>query len=139
MKTFRGAKPRPSPFGAGTRAAPDTPNTDRLPPVFSFEHMQRGSGYSVECCDVDHRAALAARLFLLSRMTWLEIRNAPRHGLGAEKIPRSAIRASIPATVSEDADLIAIRYNGLHPMVGYRDARIFHVLFVDHTMTVYAH
>jgi hypothetical protein len=72
-------------------------------------------------------------------MTWLEIKQAPRHGLGAEKIHKGVIRCPIPARVSEDATLLAIRYNGMHPMIGYRDGRIFHILFMDHTMDLYNH
>jgi len=101
--------------------------------------MIEGNGYSVPCCGPDNRAALADRLFRLSRLTWLQIRQAPRHGLGTEKIAREAIKPAIPANVTDDAQLLAIRYNGLHPMVGFRDGRVFNILFVDHTMDCYPH
>lgn len=138
MSKFRGAKPKDAKFG---RSSPEsvTPDPDRLPPVFSFEYMRAGSGYSVDCCRDDHRAALAARLFKLSQMTWLEIRQAPRHGLGTEKIARGSIRPALPVALSDDVELLAVRYNGFHPMVGFRNGRIFHVLFIDHTMDVYPH
>ena len=139
MAKFREPKPKASPFGGKTPPAALPVDPDKLPPVFSFEYMQGGTGYSVDCCNRDHRAALSARLFKLSQMTWLDIRQAPRHGLGTEKIARDAIKAAIPARVTEDADLLALRYNGLHPMVGFRDGRTFNVLFIDHTMDVYPH
>jgi hypothetical protein len=72
-------------------------------------------------------------------MTWLQIKQAPRHGLGTEKIARNAIRRPIPTKVTEDVDLLALRYNGMTPMVGYRDGRTFYILFLDHTMDVYDH
>jgi hypothetical protein len=110
-----------------------------MPPVFSFEKMVDGSGYSVNCCDANHQAALAKRLFLLSRHTWREIVQAPRHGIGTEKISKDAISVAIPASVTDDVTFLALRYNGKHPMIGYRDGRTFHVLFVDRDFSVYPH
>lgn len=138
MSKFKGARPKPAKFGQPSSAA-SSPESERLPPVFSFENMAGDTGYSVECCDSEHRAALVSKLFTLSRMTWFEIKNAHRHGLGTEKIDRGSIRCPIPLKVSEDVTLLAIRYNGMHPMVGYRDGRIFYILFLDQTMDLYNH
>lgn len=110
-----------------------------MPPIFAFDKMQDGSGYSVNCCDQGHQAAALRKIFTLSKMTWNEIQNAPRHGLGTEKIARKAIKAAIPIDVTEDVTFLALRYNGKAPMVGYRDGRTFHVLYLDHTFTVYDH
>jgi hypothetical protein len=128
MSRFRGAKPKKAAFGKPSNEVV-TPDPDRQPPVFSFEHMRDGNGYSIECCSDDHRSALASKLFKLTRLTWMEIKNAPRHGLGLETIDRNSIRPSLPAAATADVRIIAIRYNGMHPMVGFRDGRIFHVLF----------
>jgi hypothetical protein len=48
--------------------------------------MEERSGFSVNCCDDANRAAALHKIFMLSKMTWNEIQNAPRHGLGTEKI-----------------------------------------------------
>lgn len=131
-------RPDKSPFGG--KASPQTPSdTSRDTPIFSFEFMKSGSGYSVTCCDATHRAALAAQLFLLSQKTWLEIQQAPRHGQGAEKIPRSSIKAPIDRRVTEEVRFLALRYYGRHPMVGFRDGRTFNIMYIDHTMDVYPH
>ena len=114
-------------------------NADTVPPIFAFDKMKEGSGYSVTCCDTVNQAAAVRRIFMLSKMTWSEILNAPRHGLGTEKIARSAIKASIPNTVTEDVTFLALRYNGKAPMVGYRDGRTFHLLYLDHNFTLYHH
>lgn len=119
--------------------ASDTENPDTMPPIFSFEKMVDGCGYSVNCCDADNQAAALRRLFLLSKMKWREIQNAPRHGLGTEKIARNSIQAPIPQGISEDVTFLAIRYNGKRPMLGYRDGRTFHVLFLDHRFDAYNH
>jgi hypothetical protein len=110
-----------------------------MPPIFSFEYMRDRSGYSIGCCDDNERSALVKRLFLLSGKTWREIREAPRHGIGTEKIARKAIKPPLPASVTEDVTIVALRYNGRKPMIGYRADRVFHVLFVDHNFSVYDH
>jgi len=138
MSKFRGAKPKKAAFGKPSSEAV-TPDPDRQPPVFSFEYMRGGNGYSVDCCDHDHRSALASKLFKLTQMTWMDIKNAPRHGLGLETIDRNSIRPALPSAATADVRIIAIRYNGFHPMIGFRDGRIFHVLFLDHTMDCYPH
>ncbi len=101
--------------------------------------MQEGTGYSVTCCDLANQAAALERLFKLSHMTRSAIQNTQRHGLGTEKIARSAIKAPIPANVTEDVTFLALRYNGKAPMVGYRDGRTFQVLFFDPNFTLYNH
>lgn len=110
-----------------------------MPPIFSFEKMVDGSGYSINCCESNDQSALAKRLFLLSRSSWREIVNAPRHGIGSEKIERSSISAAIPDNVTEDVTFIAIRFHGKKPMVGYRDGRVFHVIWIDRDFSVYKH
>lgn len=139
MARFKGPEPKANPFGGKSVAQPAPVDPNKLPPIFSFEYMADGGGYSVNCCDRDHRAALAARLFLLSRVTWMQIQQSQRHGIGSEKIARNNIKPPIPAKVTEDASLLALRYNGLCPMVGFRDGRTFNVLFIDHSMDVYPH
>ncbi|WP_108462250.1 hypothetical protein [Devosia naphthalenivorans] len=114
-------------------------NPDTQPPIFSFEKMQDGSGYSVNCCERDDQAALAKRLFLLSQMNWRDIRNAPRHGTGTETIARKSLKTKLPSSVTEDSTILALRFNGKKAMIGYRDARVFYVLLLDHDFSAYDH
>ena len=139
MSTFRGANPAKPAFGKPGVVVPKPINWDAMSPVFCLALMKEGNGYSVDCCDLPHRAALAVRLSKLSQMTWLQIKSAPRHGLGCETIARNAIKSPLPQQVTDDVVLIALRYNGKSPMVGYRDERTFHILFIDHNMTLYKH
>lgn len=139
MTKFQGAAPKNASFGKSTSAQSRPADTERMPPIFSFECMKPGNGYSVDCCEQEHRSALASRLFKLSQMTWLDIKNSHKHGLGTEKIARNAIRAPIPGKVTEDADFLALRYNGRAAMVGYRDGRIFYIVFLDHSFDLYDH
>jgi hypothetical protein len=114
-------------------------NADTMPPIFAFDRMQEGTGFSITCCDDSNRSAALERIFKLSQMTWSQIHNAPRHGFGTEKISWHAIKAPIPKTVTEDVTLLALRFNGKAPMVGFRDGRTFHVLYFDHSFKLYDH
>jgi hypothetical protein len=115
-----------------------TTNTKR--PIFSFHCMCKGTGYSLECCDSSERSAFSAFLFTISQMTWQEIQNASRHGLGSETISRKSIKQdSILKSTPDDARILAIRYNAKKPVIGYRDGEIFHVICLDHNFSVYQH
>ncbi|MDO7884268.1 hypothetical protein [Hymenobacter cheonanensis] len=94
----------------------------------------------IEDCDKDNQAAFIKKLTMYSRMTWDEIRVAPRHGLGAEKIKRDAINASIPSWATADVSFfLSFRYNGKKPFVGHQRDQVFHVFWIDHDFSVYDH
>lgn len=59
--------------------------------------------------------------------------------MGFEKIEPSQVRQSLPSSVTEDVNLIAFRFSGKAPMVGYRDGQVFHVLWLDHDFSLYDH
>jgi hypothetical protein len=137
MGKFKG--PKKAEFLRGG-TLPPTQNTDDQPPAFSFEKMQDASGNSFNCCQDDDRLALARRLFMLSRISWKQIRHAPASGYGSEQIPRHRIRRPIPTTVTEDVDSFsALHYVGRKRFIGYRVGQIFHILWVDHSFEVYDH
>lgn len=121
-------------------AVTPTVNTDELYPAFSFEKMQDKSGNSVNCCGDEDRVALVKRLFMLSRLTWKEIRQAPSSGMGSEQIPKYRIKRPIPSTVTPDIEQFSsLHFSGKKRFVGYRVGQIFHILWVDHTFEVYNH
>jgi len=72
-------------------------------------------------------------------MTWKEISVANRKGMGYEKIARNALSVELPAHVTPDVNLLAFRFYGNAPMVGYRVKRVFHILFLDRDFTLYDH
>jgi hypothetical protein len=84
--------------------------------------------------------ALARRIYMLSRMPWSQIRQAPSSGLGAEQIPRNRIRRPVPSPVTDDVSFFySLHYNGKKRFIGYMIGQIFYVLWVDHNFTVYDH
>lgn len=125
----RGERIKSSPHVSGS--------TNQARPIFSLVHMQ--NGYALDGCNQKEKAAFADTLYRLSRLTWREIQTAPRHGLGSEPITRTAIKAGIPAVITINVPIIALRWYGKAPMVGFRDGAVFHVVWLDRDFTLYDH
>ena len=96
-------------------------------------------GYCLDDCSIEDRAAFASALYKLSQRSWAQIKTSPKHGMGSEKIDRSAIKGDSTDHLAEDLTLLAIRFSGLKPMVGYRDGAVFHIVWLDHNFTLYDH
>lgn len=107
------------------------------PPIFSLKYMQRS--HCITACEQREKASFADKLRLLSKMTWNQIYSSHRHGLGCEKIDRNSIKASIPHHITEDTTLIAFRFHGKAPMVGYRKESTFHIIWIDRDFSLYQH
>jgi hypothetical protein len=131
-------KPPPDPPKGRIKAGADsTGSTDGVPPVFCLRHLVEG--WKISDCQREDQANFALTAEKLSRLTWQEIRNAPRHGLGTEKIAREAIKSAIPASITEDVQFLAVRFSGMKPMVGFRSREIFHVVWLDPAFRLYDH
>lgn len=112
---------------------------DKRPPIFSLERIQNGP-YCLSNLDQEHKAMFADAIYKRRTLSWNQIKNIDRHGLGTEKIAKSSIKTAIPAFITEDFnELLAFRFHGLKPMVGYRLNDIFFVLWFDHDYTLYPH
>jgi hypothetical protein len=110
---------------------------EKEPPLFSLRYINKD--YSISKCTKDEKSALVDTLHQLSQLTWSQIKASPRHDLGYEKIDRSAIKSSIPSHIKDDVNLIAFRFCGMAPMVGYRDGAIFYIIWLDRDFTLYPH
>lgn len=112
-------------------------SSNQFTPLFSLRFQK---GYCLTDCEKNEKVAFAEKLYELSRKTWNEIINSNRHGGGCEKIKREAIKSSLPQQITEDVKFfLAIRFDGLKPMVGYREGVIFHILWLDRDFTLYDH
>jgi hypothetical protein len=117
----------------------EPPNYDSHPPIFSLEKLQSGK-YCLSSLDQDHKAMFSEAIYRRKSISWNEIKRLDKHGLGTEKISKSAIKAGIPKFITDDMDdFLVFRYKGLNPMVGYRQKDIFFVLWFDHDFTLYNH
>jgi len=99
-------------------------NFNREKVVFSLFHMVDGF-YSLVNCESRDQLAFVDKMNMLSNMTWEEVLRAPRHGAGIEKINVKSIHAPLPRYITQDVKLIAFRFSGMKPMVGFRDRNIF--------------
>lgn len=82
-------------------------------------------------CQRDQKAQFAERLQELSELTWGEINQAPRDGLGTEKIAQYSLREAIPEHISPDVRILSFKFGRGARMIGYREERVFHVVWVD--------
>ena len=115
----------------------DIQRPDELHPAFSFEHMM--PGFDVEDCEKDDRAALSLKLLKLGKMTWAQIKQCPRHGMGFETLDRKSIKAGIPPFITPEVRLLAFRFSGMKAMVGYRIGRTFFIVWLDRNFSLYDH
>jgi len=105
-------------------------------PIFCFKYIQKD--YSLEQCSTDEKVAFVEKLFKLSQLSWQEIEHTQKHGLGTEKIAITSISAGLPPIITREVKfLLALRFIGKKPFIGYRDRFLFHVIFIDRNHIVY--
>ncbi|KYC42342.1 hypothetical protein WA1_20445 [Scytonema hofmannii PCC 7110] len=110
---------------------------EQLPPIFSLRYLD--GEYCLTKCDKDDQAAFALKIHRLSKLTWSQIQSQDRHKLGYERISRDSLKVPIPRFITEDVNLIAFRFSGMKPMVGYRDGCVFYIIWLDKNFTLYDH
>ena len=106
-------------------------------PVFSLQYME--DSHCISQCSEEQKVSFVDKMRALSQLTWNQIKLAPKHGLGSEKIPRPMFKVPIPDFISEDEALLAIRFWNLAPMIGVRWKQIFHIIWFDKDFDVYDH
>jgi|SRR5579884_1091907 len=116
------------------------PSPDDQHPVFCFRYMDRNGKYCIGACEKDEKVALLNKLEMLSQAPWKQWKQTNYKAGGYTEIDRSAIRAGIPAFVTEDVTKFGrVRFKDKAPMVGYKVGAVFHVLWLDRDMTLYDH
>lgn len=107
-------------------------------PIFCFKYLN--CDYDLNRCTTPEKVALIEQIIRFSNMIWNEIQLAPRHGLGSEKIAVNCIRPGLPAILTADVKhLLALRFLGKAPFVGWRNKFVFHVLYIDRAFELYKH
>lgn len=122
----------------GKISAERSVNYDDEPPVFSLKHVQPGA-FCLSELNKDCKAQFAHSMFKRRDLSWRVLKRTDRHGLGLEQISPAAIKAPMPNVLSDGTDLIAFRYHGMRPMVGFRQRDVFYILWFDHNFTLYKH
>ena len=117
-------------------AAPD-PATQKV--VFGFQHIVEA--YSLGGCKADDASAFLDALRLRCSLTWAQVSQAPRQGLGSEKIS-AALNVAIPDSIPKDRhdDMRSFRFGGnKQRFIGFRSGATFEVVWVDHDGNCYDH
>jgi len=113
---------------------------DSMPPKFSFQFLVKHTNFGYESLEKVHKIALSNTLYKLSQSRWSEINQAHRHGQGYEKVMRSNIRFKLPDIITKDCEIIAFRFSGKAPMLGYRGAGdTFFIIAFDTKFKAYSH
>ncbi len=120
-------------------SAESPPNYHAMHPIFSLERIQPGD-FCFSNLKTGDKAAFADSIFKRRTLTWEKLKNEDRHKLGSEKINKKSIKATIPKFITEDEqNFLALRFNGLKAMVGYKVNNIFYVLWFDPKFKLYDH
>ena len=136
MKKLR----RPEPSGNGKFSAPH-PSSDSSAtqkPHFSLEFLVKG--FTLTECDKDQRSAFAMALQERASLSWVDIGNSGRKGLGSEKI--HSLNVPITDTIMADKrdKIVSFRFGGnKERFLGYRDGRVLYIVWVDPGGRVYDH
>ena len=118
----------------------DTNTSDNNPPRFSFRYLVKHPDFCYESLDKIHKIALIDTLFRLSQLTWSVLRNTQYHGLGYEKIDRKTLKFDIPSEIPNEYNIIAFRFYGKAPMLGYRSINgTFYIVAFDSKFLAYKH
>jgi len=86
-----------------TVKAQEPPNYDKCSPIFSLQKLQTGK-YCLSKLDQEHKSMFADAIFRRKSLTWNQIKQQDRHGLGTEKIAKASIKAPIPKFITDDLD-----------------------------------
>nr|MDP2190784.1 hypothetical protein [Rhodoferax sp.] len=95
--------------------------------------------HCISGCDDSETRSFADKVRILTGKLWTEINGMPRHGLGFEQISRNSLQVAVPEHLTDDVNIIAFRFSGLKPMIGYRDGPVFYVLWFDRAFDCYRH
>lgn len=131
--------PKPSSSSPNRLAvhAAESDDSDMRPPQFCFEFME--SNFCISQQEKQIRSKFAERLRQLSQSSWQKLRQLPRKH-GYETIPDKQIAVGIPKCRTPDTPIISVRCGDKARLIGYRNKRVFHILWVDASpFKVYSH
>jgi hypothetical protein len=112
------------------------PHPNAQTPLMSFKHVM--PKYCPSVCETAELRALTRKLCDWSRMTWQQIIQAPRQGMGLETIAESSLKQT-PPRITPDQRVLAFRVHGIVRMLGCRDGQTLHVFAVDRAGEWYDH
>ena len=106
-------------------------------PVFCFRMIQNGFG--LEDCSNEDAANFGRALQRISQLKWNSWYQAPRKGMGLEKIRHNALKVPIPKVINDDITFQSARFGAKKSFIGYRSGYVFRVLWIDRDFKCYDH
>lgn len=97
--------------------------------MLSFRYLQKGWGF-------DELSAEQCQQFLCkwqkrSTMTWLELSQIGRHGLGSEKLVKSKFTPDIPKQFEDQDKFTIFRHQENLPMAGVKVEDVYYVIWIE--------
>jgi hypothetical protein len=123
----------------GLSTSAEVESIENKHPIFCFRYINKT--FSIKDCTTDEKVSLVETLEELSHLTWNELQLSPKHGKGSEKIDISSIKTELPFEFKNRGvkHLLAFRFHGKAPFVGYRLQSVFHIFFIDRGYKLYNH
>jgi hypothetical protein len=112
------------------------PHPNSLTPLISFKHVMQK--YCPSNCEMAELRSLTRRLCDWSKMTWQQIIQAPRQGLGLETIGDGSLKQA-PPRITPDQRVLSFRIHGIARMLGIRDGQTLFVFAIDRAGDWYDH
>ncbi|MPN53588.1 hypothetical protein SDC9_201252 [bioreactor metagenome] len=104
-------------------------------PAFSLKFLQRT--HCLSACIEREKADFAEAIFKRRNMTWNQLIQSGRHELGCEKITGN-MKVALP-DIAKKKTILAFRFSGNKPMIGFRERGVFFILWFDRDFSVYDH
>lgn len=111
--------------------------TNDTHPIFCFRYNM-DKNYTCDALTADKGFALLQKLNTWGKTTWAVIQSGNRKGVGHETISISSIKVSIPEIVKKQT-ILSTRFHGNCRLLGFRENSIFHIVWIDHDLSVYDH
>ena len=129
------------PDPAKKQSSPERSTDNDKTPLFCMSLLC--GAHCLTKCDKPAKAGLVTKFHGLGQLTWKEISDAPREGMGYEHIPWSDISVAVPDSVSEDERAYVFRFNGgpgsNGRFFGVRRRRTLHIIAIDPKGKAYKH
>ena len=105
--------------------------------IFSWEKVQTDKRYCFSRLDKLTKSMVAEALFQRRSFSREDLKQAPRTGLGSEKIANKSIIPSIPSYA--EGKILSLRLNQERRLAGYMEANRFYLLWFHGKYPIYKH
>lgn len=98
-------------------------------PTLSFRFLQKGWG--TEELSEKQCQQLLIKWEKRCGMTWTELSQQPKHGLGSEFLPIGKIKPSVPRNFQDETKVRVYRHESNYPMAGFKVGSTFYIVWIE--------